>query len=177
MDRFLDRLFSACGALAAMFLLGICLLVLAQIFGRLMGVAVPSADEFAGYCLSASSFLALGYALRRDAHIRVTLLIDRLGPSRRRAAEVFCTLFGLGFSLAFAWYTAEMLYWSITFNDVTQGLVPLPLWLPQSGMMLGALALALAFAADGWRLLRGLDPMHLMAARAEAAARDGALAD
>lgn len=176
MERFLDRLFAACGALAALFLFAIFALVLAQIGGRLAGRAVPGADEFAGYCLSASTFLALGYALRRDRHIRVTLLLDRLPPGARRRAETFCTLFGLAFALAFAGYTAEMLYWSVVFNDVTQGLVPLPLWLPQSGMLLGAAALALAFAADALRLAQGRSPVHLLAARAEAEAREGALA-
>jgi len=165
MDRVFDRLFAACGALAAFFLAGICVLVLAQVVGRLLGVAIPSADEFAGYCLSASSFLALGYALRNDSHIRVTLLIDRLPAARRRQVEILCIAGGLAMSLYLTWFTAEMVYYSVTFGDLTQGLVPIPLWLPQSGMMIGVTVLSLAFVADGARVLRGLDPAYLIVSK------------
>lgn len=165
MDRVFDRLFAACGALAAFFLAGICVLVLAQVVGRLLGVAIPSADEFAGYCLSASSFLALGYALRNDSHIRVTLLIDRLPSGWRRRVEIACIAGGLAMSLYLTWFTAEMVYYSVTFNDLTQGLVPIPLWVPQSGMMIGVIVLSLAFIADGSRILRGLDPAYLIVSK------------
>ena len=157
----MDRLFAACGGLAAFFLAAICVLVLAQVVGRLMGVAIPSADEFAGYCLSASSFLALGYALRKNHHIRVTLLLDRLPRARRRVAEALCVVGGLAVSLFITVNTAEMVYYSVTFGDLTQGLVPIPLWIPQSGMMIGVTVLTLAFLADALRMLKGLDPVYL----------------
>ena len=175
MDRLLDRLLAACGALAAFFLAGICVLVLVQVVGRLIGVAVPSADEFAGFCLSASSFLALGYALRRDSHIRVTLLIDRLPARWRRHVEAACIAGGLALSLYLTYFTAEMVYYSVTFGDLTQGLVPIPLWIPQSGMMIGVTMLSLAFVADGIRLLRGLDPAYLTVSRnvTEASSAEG----
>jgi TRAP-type C4-dicarboxylate transport system permease small subunit len=165
MSRVLDGLFRVCGGLAAFFLAMICVIVLAQIVGRLAGVAIPSADEFAGYCLSASSFLALGYALRRDAHIRVTLLLDRLPEGPRRGAEIFCTLAGLTVAAYLTYFTGEMIYWSITFGDLTQGIVPVPLWIPQMGMMIGTTVLTLAFLDDAVRLLTGREPAHLKAAR------------
>ena len=167
MDRFFDRLFTSCGVLAALFLATICLLVLAQIVGRLFGVLVPSADEFAGYCLAASSFLALGYALRRNSHIRVTLLLNRLPPGRRRFMEGICLVGGIAISGYLTWHTLEMVGYSIAFGDVTQGLVPIPLWIPQSGMALGTVMLTLAFVVDGIRLLRGREPTYLAAERAE----------
>lgn len=167
MERALDRLFSACGALAAAFLVGICVLVLAQIVARLLGTVLPSADEFAGYCLSASSFLALGYALRHSSHIRVTLILDRLPPVRRRVAEIVCVAIGLGLSLYLTYYVAEMVYFSMTFGDVTQGLVPIPLWIPQTGMLVGIGLLSLAFMVDAVRVLRGKEPSYMVAASSD----------
>ncbi|MEZ5658461.1 MAG: TRAP transporter small permease [Burkholderiaceae bacterium] len=175
-ERILDRLFAACGALAAVFLAGICVLVLTQIIGRLMGIAVPSADEFAGYCLSASSFLALGYALRQNSHIRVTLLIERLPPAWRHRFELICVLGGLLLSATLTWYTVEMVYYSISFGDLTQGLVPIPLWIPQMGMTVGVSVLTLAFLVDAVRALTGGEPSYLLSARraesAQAAGRE-----
>lgn len=153
--RLIDGLFAASGALAAIFLLLIGLLVVAQIVGRLFGVLVPSADEFAGYCLAASSFLALGQALRTNSHIRVTLLLQRLQPRRRRAAEIWCLAVGSALSAYLAWFVIEMVWQSFAFGDLTQGLVPIPLWLPQLGMAIGVCMLTLAFLLDLIRVLAG----------------------
>jgi len=168
MEKWLDKAFDACGAIAAIFLVGICVLVLAQIIGRLLGVAIPSADEFAGYCLSASTFLALSYALRQGSHIRVTLLIDRLPSRGRRWFEAMCVAGGLALSAYLTWFTIEMVWFSIEFGDLTQGLVPIPLWIPQMGMVIGVTMLTLAFAVDASRLLRGLNPVYLPGVAAQA---------
>jgi TRAP-type C4-dicarboxylate transport system permease small subunit len=167
MDRWLDRLFVGSGMLAAVFLAGICVLVVAQVVGRLFGVLVPSADEFAGYCLAASSFLALGYALRSNSHIRVTLVLTRL-PGARRVLEIVCAFGGLAISGYLTYYTLEMIWFSFSFGDVTQGLVPIPLWIPQSGMAVGVMVLTLAFLVDAVSLLRGREPTYVVAERREA---------
>ena len=70
-------------------------------------------------------------------------------------------------SLFITFYTGEMVYYSLAFGDLTQGLVPIPLWVPQSGMMIGVTVLTLAFLCDGIRVLRGLEPTYLVAARAD----------
>src|SRR5690606_19915089 len=108
MKRLLDGLFRASGGLAAVFMVGICTLVVAQIVGRMMGVLVPSADEFAGYCLAASSFLALAYTLRTDSHIRVTLLLGRVPPQHRAWIEIVCVFAGLVVSLYLTYFTLDM---------------------------------------------------------------------
>ncbi|HBQ22432.1 MAG: TRAP transporter small permease [SAR116 cluster bacterium] len=157
----LDRIFQACGALSAFFLVGICVLVLAQIIARLMGAMIPSADEFAGYCLSASSFLALGYALRCDAHIRVKIVLDRLGHQWRRPIEMCVVLAGFAISSLLTYSTIEMVHFSIVFNDMTQGLIPIPLWIPQMGMLLGVTMLSFAFLLDAITLWRGGTPSYM----------------
>src|SRR4051794_23834160 len=82
--RVLDRVYELSGCLAGLCLVAIAVLVLAQIVGRLLGILVPSADDFAGYAMGASVFLALAHTLRAGGHIRVSLIIDRLGPRARR---------------------------------------------------------------------------------------------
>ena len=49
-------------------------------------------------------------------------------------------------------YVAE----SWTYNDVSQGIVAVPLWIPQSAMVLGSVLFALAFAERTLRLILGL---------------------
>lgn len=59
LTRTLDRIYTAAGALAGVFLVLICVIVTAQIVARQLETIIPSADQFAGFCLAATSFLGL----------------------------------------------------------------------------------------------------------------------
>lgn len=144
MRRLLDTLYIACGALAALFLVAIGLLVLTSITTRLLGLTVPGLANYAGYCMAASSFLALAYTFRKGGHIRVSILLQHLGGWRRRAAELWCL--GVGFLLSawFAWYSVKMVRVSLQINDISPGPDATPLWIPQVVMALGTTVLAIA---------------------------------
>lgn len=103
-----------------------------------------SADEFAGYAMLASAFLALASTFGRGEHIRVTLFIERLRGRARRLAELWCL--GLGALLAgyLAWFSARLCFVSWEINDLSTGLIAIPLWIPQLGMALGAIVLCIA---------------------------------
>src|SRR6266704_2860858 len=75
MRRALDLLYKGSGFLAGFFLVAIAVLSAAQIAARELGFAAYSYDDFAGFCLAASSFLGLAYTFRENEHIRMTLLL------------------------------------------------------------------------------------------------------
>jgi TRAP-type C4-dicarboxylate transport system permease small subunit len=144
----LDALYAVSGALAGVFLVLICVLVLAQIGARLLGTIVPSADDFARLCMAASSFLALAYTLRSGGHIRVTLLLDALPRSARHAAEIGCLGAAALLTGFFAYYTLDMTWESYLFKEYTIGLIPIPKWVPQAAMSLGCVLMFIAFVED-----------------------------
>lgn len=150
------HLFNFCGALAALSLLGIAALILSQIGLRLMGSQIPSADDFAAWGLSASIFLALPAALMHGDHIRVTslrqLMPARLGHFADILAAGFATLMMGWVAWAIFGYVQE----SWTYNEVSQGVIAVPLWVPQAPMAFGAALFALAFAERTLRLILGL---------------------
>ena len=88
MRRFLDRLYDASGALAAVCLAGICVLMLAQAGGREFGLLIRGADDITAWLCAAAAFLALGHTFRHGELVRVGLWIDMLGPELRRYAEL-----------------------------------------------------------------------------------------
>jgi TRAP-type C4-dicarboxylate transport system permease small subunit len=155
MRAYLERLYSWAGWLAGLFLVATLLAVLASVLGRLFAFRVTGADAYAGYCMAASAFLALAYTLRRGEHIRVTLILGRLGTKARRSLEIFC--YGVAFLLsgALSWYSIRLVWQSWQFHDVSTGLDATPLWIPQLGMAVGTLLFCLAFAQDLVDLLRG----------------------
>jgi TRAP-type C4-dicarboxylate transport system permease small subunit len=143
--RALDAFYAGCGVLAGLALIGIAACVLIQIVARLAGAVVTWTAEFAGYAMAASSFLALAATLNSGGHIRVDLLLVRLPTAARRIAEAACLVLANLVVGYFAWHSVEMAWQSYQFNDVGQGSFAVPLWVPQSLMALGVVALAVLF--------------------------------
>jgi TRAP-type C4-dicarboxylate transport system permease small subunit len=160
----LDRLYDGCGAIAALSLVTLLAVIVLQMAARWSGQQFPGSTDYAGYCMAATSFFALAYALNRGAHIRVSLLLTKLG-AWRRAGEIWC--FGIGAALGcyFAYYAIKAVRVSYQLNDISQGQDALPLWIPQLVMAIGGTLFALAlvdrllrivFGGD-WQLGGGLD--------------------
>jgi TRAP-type C4-dicarboxylate transport system permease small subunit len=145
MRLFLTPLYRACGALAACFMVSLAVLIFIQAAGRWLGLSVPGTADYAGYCMAASSFLALAYTLGAGEHIRVTLFLQRLAPGKRRIGELWCLLVGSFLSGYFAFYSIKMVRVSYQINDISQGPDATPLWIPQLGMAAGTTVLAIAF--------------------------------
>lgn len=173
MRKALDQLYRLSGAVAAVFLLAICGVVLLQVganildvaigwvTGRPYGLVVPSYAEFAGFFLAATSFLALAYTLRCGGHIRVSMIIQRLAPRHRRFVEVWCTGMGVLMAGYFAVFTVGLVLESLEFGDVSPGMVPVPLWIPQVAMAVGLIVLTIALVDEFVAALAGREPAYV----------------
>ena len=150
--RLLDKLYTAGGVLAACFLVAMLVLIVIQMLARWTGQVFSGAPDYAGYCMAAASFLAFAYALNRGAHIRVSLLLNSVGRYRYYL-ELWCFAMGAAAACYLAWYAVKATQWSHKFNDISQGQDATPLWIPQLGMSIGAILLALCFCDNFLRLL------------------------
>ena len=137
MRRVLDRLYAASGALAAVCLASIAVVMLAQAAMREMGMLLRGADDIVAWLCAASAFLALGYTFRHGELVRVGLLLERLPPGARRHAETLCLLAALAFVAYTAWAAARFVYESWQFEEVAQGLIQIPIWIPQTCFVIG----------------------------------------
>jgi len=144
----LDRLYIAAGILAALFLVGTLLMVIAGIAGRLLNFNVPGTDAYAGYCMAAAGFLALAHTLKCGEHIRVTLILEHLGPGPQRALELWALGVATLLSALFAYYSVRLSWQSWDFHDISTGNDATPLWLPQLTMGLGTVVLCIAFVDE-----------------------------
>ena len=140
----LDFLYLAAGVLAAICLISILLLIVAQMVARWTGEIFPGAPDYAGYAMAAASFLAFANALNHGAHIRVSILLNAVPAGPKRVLEIWC--FGIGAAIAwyFTYYAYWFVYWSWKFNEVSQSQDATSLWIPQSVMVVGGGILAIA---------------------------------
>ncbi|MGE0799062.1 MAG: TRAP transporter small permease [Lautropia sp.] len=153
--RLLDGCYLASGVLGALSMILLALVVLAQVVGRLMQVQLRGTDDFTAWLMAAGACLPLAYAFRYGTHIRVSLLLERLTGAPRRRLEIFCLVVAAATAGLFAYAALDLVYGSWRFNEMAAGLVPIPLWIPQVAMALGAVLLLVAVVDDLVQLLSG----------------------
>ncbi len=142
--RVLDFIYLAAGVLAALCLVAILLLIVAQMIARWTGEIFPGAANYAGYAMAAASFFAFANALNRGSHIRVSLVLNAVPRGVRRYMEIWCFAIGAAVMWYFTYYAYWFTYWSWKFNEVSQAQDATPLWIPQSVMVIGGGILAIA---------------------------------
>jgi len=151
----LDALYDGAAWLAGLFMVALLLAVLASILGRQFHFNIPGTDAYAGYMMAGAGFLALAHTLKRDEHIRVTLLLQALSPQARHRLEIWALLAASVLAGLVAFYSMRLAWQSHAFNDISTGNDATPLWLPQLSMALGTAILAIAFVDELVLELRG----------------------
>ncbi|MEN8195469.1 MAG: TRAP transporter small permease [Pseudomonadota bacterium] len=148
----LDAVYFGSGMLGALFMIAILSIIMLQMAARWFGFQAPGSTNYAGYCMAASSFFALPYALNHGAHIRVGLLLNNLGRWRHWG-EGWCLAVGAGLATYFARYAIKGAYWSYKLNDISQGQDATPIWIPQLAMAFGTILVAVALWDNLIRLI------------------------
>ena len=147
-------------------------MMLAQAFGREVGILVRGADDIVAWLCAAASFLALGHTFRHGELVRVGIWLDRLGARGRWLAE----LFALGLTSAFVaymlWAVSRFIYESWKFNEVAQGLIKVPIWIPQMTFLIGVLIFFIAVVDELVLVLQRKKPSYQVSEEARIAAGD-----
>lgn len=172
MRRFLDRLYVIAAVLAAVALAAICVLMLAQAAGREAGILIRGADDIVAWLTAACAFLALGHTFRHGDLVRVGVFLDRLGPRARWGAEVAALGVTAVFTVYMLWAVAKFVYESWQFHELAQGLLPIPIWIPQTSLVVGITIFLVAVVDELITVLRRQKPSYQVMEEARAAAAD-----
>lgn len=158
--RFLDALYLLSGWLSGVSLVAIFMLMMLMSIGREINFNIPSGDDFAAWALVSMAFLGLAHTFKRGEMIRVGLLIERLQGGRRRIAELSALTIAAGFIGYFTFQAGLLALDSWRFNDMSTGVVSVPLWIPQLAMVIG-LGILLIALIDEWIIVaRGGRPTY-----------------
>ena len=137
------------------------LLIFCEIILRFFGSTIPGVIEIVVFCMTSSAFLALAQTLRRNGHIRITVVIAHLPIGIRRWFELWCLAVSAMFFGWLAYYSILMAYESFIYNEMSDGVVGIPLWIPQLLMFWGVALITLAFIENFVVTLRGGMPVYV----------------
>jgi TRAP-type C4-dicarboxylate transport system permease small subunit len=163
MRRALDAAYRWAAAVACACVLAIAVLMVGQSILREFGVRTGAVNDVVAWLCAAAAFLGMPYAFKQGDFVRVTLLLEKAGPRSARWLELVALTIASVAVLYLAWWASRFTWESWRFNDIANGLLPMPLWIPQSTFVLGAWLLVLAVLDELVRVLRGHRPSYVEA--------------
>jgi TRAP-type C4-dicarboxylate transport system permease small subunit len=154
--RALDALYLGAGVLAAAFLVAVFVLMIVMSAGRNFALNITDGTYFASWCMGAMSSLGLAHTFKKGEMIRVGLLLDKLSGRVKQVAEIIAMAVIFAFLCYLTVYAWDFVSFSRRMDDMSDGVLPIPLWIPQLSMLAGVVVLTIAVADELFRLLRGL---------------------
>jgi TRAP-type C4-dicarboxylate transport system permease small subunit len=146
MDQLFRPLYRLLITLACVSMVAAFVIVMLSILARQVTfIDIQGLDAYAGYAIAATLFFTLPTALMHGDHIRVTLVLDRLGQRARAGFEWGALIAALGLAVYLAWFAMRAVWLSYITHDVSPAADATPLWIPQLSMAIGCVAFALAF--------------------------------
>ena len=158
--RALDALYLFAGYAAGGFLVVIFAIMMVMSVGRQFQLNIPAGDDFASWCMAAMAFLGLAHTFKRGEMIRVGLLLERLHGRKKQIAEIVALAIAAAFVLYFTRHAVQMTYDSWRFNDMAQGVLAIPMWIPQLGYSGGLVILSIALIDELVNVVRGNRPSY-----------------
>ena len=137
-DKFLNSFYRYSGYVASFFLILILVFIVTGIASRIFGFYIRGLAEYSGYCMAASSFLALAYTFGEKGHIRITLFLEKSNKTVRGFLEIWCLSAATFFSGFLSFYFVKMLMISIKFQERSEGADEILIWIPQVAVALGS---------------------------------------
>lgn len=123
------RLFDAFAIAAALILLGMVILITADIVLRnLSRVGFSWANEISEYALYLMTLLTAPWLLRRGQHVRLDLILAMVPPRLAWLMECIADLLGLAASATLVWYGLVMTRQSIQLGSLTIKSLVFPEW-------------------------------------------------
>ena len=139
LDKLLTSLYRYSGYVASFFLILIIATIVVGIASRIFGFYIRGLTEYSGYSLATASFLALAYTFNENGHIRITLFLERAKGSLLKFLTIWCLAASTFLSGFLAFYFIKMWIVSIQLGERSQGADEILLWIPQTGVAIGAI--------------------------------------
>jgi TRAP-type C4-dicarboxylate transport system permease small subunit len=91
------------------------------------------------------------------------LLLEQISVPAQKRFELAALSIAAVAVAYLAWWANRFTYESWVFNDIAQGMLPMPMWIPQLSFALGSILLLVAVLDELVIVLRGNRPSYVVA--------------
>jgi len=152
---FIDSVSERFSQIASVLFFVIGLMISYEVISRYVFFAPTSwAEEGARLLQLWATYLAMGYVLRQDGLIRITVLTEMIGPRGRQVLEIISLLWILVFSAFAFWLGLEVVIESVEIGRATATMNQVPKFWTESAIPAGFFILILQALAQLWRQIR-----------------------
>jgi TRAP-type C4-dicarboxylate transport system permease small subunit len=163
MRRFLEFMYDAAGALAAFFVFVIFAVMIGTSVFRELGWRTGGFEDIVSWLTAGAAFFGMAHTFKHGDFVRVGLLLENLSPARRRGFEIGTLLIGCLFTGYLAWSVTSYVYESYKINDMSGGLIVIPIWIPQCSIVIGSILFFVAMLDELVLVLQGARPTYVVA--------------
>ncbi len=147
--QFIERLSLWGAALSAVFLTLIVLIIAVEIVLRsVFNTSTLIADEYSAYFFVGVVLLGLGFTLKEEAHIRITLVTTLVGERANRVLDLVSTLAAIAITTFALYHTSIMVFESWQLGMSADTISETPIYLSQMVIPAGLAMFDLQLAAN-----------------------------
>ncbi len=134
-------------AIAALLVIVMLASVSYSVFMRyVLGTPITWTDELSGYLVVALVMFGTAEALIKGDHFGVDLLTTRLRGAKKRAVAIWGMIAVILVGCAILYSAILMVRFSWDFGMYSEGYMEMPMWLPQSALIVGSILLIVTAA-------------------------------
>lgn len=163
MRRALDRLYDAAGVAAAICVFAIFATMLGSAIARELGLRTGGTDDLVSWMTAAAAFLGLAHTFKHGDFVRVGLFLESMPAGRRRLFEFMSLSIAAVFTGYLLVSVAQYVHMGWLYNEMSTGLLVVPMWIPQLSFLVGALLLFVAVIDEWVTVVRGGRPSYVTA--------------
>src|SRR5699024_402743 len=142
--RFSETIGKFSGKLSAVLLMTLTIIILWGVLTRFL-LNSPSAwaDTYAIYTLIALVFIGASYAMQKNQHVGVDIIVSRLNKRHKSIIEIITLILALIYVIYLTYLTADLAYTSFLTGKRDIGLIRTPIFIPQLFLPIGSLLLSI----------------------------------
>ena len=163
MRRALDLAYDVAGVLAAACVFAIFVVMLGSAVARELGIRTGGTDDLVSWMTAAAAFLGLAHTFKHGDFVRVGLFLEKMPPGLRRVFELASLTIAATFCGYLLVSVAQYVWMGWQYNEMSTGLLVVPMWIPQLSFLVGAALLFVAVLDEWITVLRGRRPRYVTA--------------
>jgi TRAP-type C4-dicarboxylate transport system permease small subunit len=126
------------------------IVILEIVTRNLFNFSFEMSDELGGYIIVGITFMSLPVCQVYRSYHHVQMVQSRLSPRMQAASHLLFDLLSLLFCAVLVWQLTRFVLGSYRSEDVAPTLLATPLWIPQSIMPIGMLAVTISVLRSAW---------------------------